>query len=138
MEREDLLPALARVFSNGKVAATASATATATADGTDNFHYKSTQRRHQFSAISNDLNAIFFEFPFVVPEYFALVTRALIVLEGIAVIGEPGFDIFAASYPYASKHALKLFGGRDVLTLVSAAATARRRTDPLPDSCSFE
>ena len=33
--------------------------------------------------MSSDLNNIFFEQPFRVPDYFALVTRALIVLEGI-------------------------------------------------------
>lgn len=141
VDRTDLLPALTRVFSSGQVAADQysrnydndadTVTARAGDSKTNKVHYKSTQRRQQFHAISNDLNAIFFEFPFIVPEYFALITRALIVLEGIAVIGEPTFDIFAASYPYASKHALKLFGGRDMLTLVSAAATSASRRSGL-------
>ena len=59
---------------------------------------------------SNDLYSCTYRYPFVVPEYFALVTRALIVLEGIAITGDKDFDIFAASYPFARKHALALFG----------------------------
>jgi hypothetical protein len=35
-----------------------------------------------------------------VPAYFALITRAMIVLEGIAVTGDPEFDLFKAAYPY--------------------------------------
>ena len=34
------------------------------------------------------------------PAYFALITRAMIVLEGIAVTGDPEFDLFRAAYPY--------------------------------------
>jgi hypothetical protein len=30
-----------------------------------------------------------------VPDYFALLTRAMIVLEGIAVTGNPDFDLFS-------------------------------------------
>ena len=36
----------------------------------------------------------------LVPDYFALITRAMIVLEGIAVTGDPEFDLFKAAYPY--------------------------------------
>ena len=57
-------------------------------------------KRKRLIAVSQDLNQVFFDFPFVVPEYFALITRALIVLEGIALRGNPDFDIFQASYPY--------------------------------------
>ena len=60
--------------------------------------------------MSKDLNKIFFNYPFLVPDYFALMTRAMIVLEGIAVTGNPEFDIFTESYPYAFKIALKSFG----------------------------
>jgi len=67
-------------------------------------------RRKQFWAVSKDLNKIFFNYPFLVPDYFALMTRAMIVLEGIAVTGNPEFDIFTESYPYAFKIALKSFG----------------------------
>ena len=105
------------------------------------------------------------------PEYFALITRALIVLEGIALTGAPrpavaraapaptpphpaplqrlcaeqaahlppplivpaglpaagdeDFDIFRASYPYAAKHALTLFGVGQLSSLLGEAASAQ-------------
>merc|ERR1719206_184004 len=67
-------------------------------------------RRKQFWAVSFDLNKIFYLYPFLVPEYFALITRAMIVLEGIAVTGDPDFDLFKSAYPYSLKRAVSLFG----------------------------
>ncbi len=61
------------------------------------------KRRKRFMAVSLDLNRIFFEYPFLVPDYFALITRAMIVLEGIAVTGDPEFDLFSAAYPYTAR-----------------------------------
>jgi predicted unusual protein kinase regulating ubiquinone biosynthesis (AarF/ABC1/UbiB family) len=71
-------------------------------------------RRKRFMAISYDLNRIFFKYPFFVPDYFALMTRTMIVLEGIAVTGDPAFDLFGAAYPYALKRAVTLFGFKDL------------------------
>jgi len=83
-----------------------------------------TSRRKKFGAISEDLNQVFFEFPFLVPDYFALITRALIVLEGIAVTGDPGFDIFRASYPYARSRAHALFGYSNLAHIATAKIAA--------------
>ena len=63
-------------------------------------------KENQFKAISRNLYMVFFDYPFLVPDYFALITRAMIVLEGIAVTGDPEFDLFASSYPYAFKRAV--------------------------------
>ena len=79
-------------------------------------------RRAQFGEVSKDLNSIFYEFPFTVPDYFALITRALIVLEGIALTGDRDFDIFRASYPYATQHAAQLFGVQQLTTMLQTAA----------------
>ena len=49
----------------------------------------------------------------------ALITRALIVLEGIALTGDKSFDLFDAAYPYALKHAASLFGGSQVAQMLS-------------------
>jgi predicted unusual protein kinase regulating ubiquinone biosynthesis (AarF/ABC1/UbiB family) len=92
-------------------------------------------RRKRFIAISTELNYLFFKFPFQVPDYFALVTRALIVLEGIALTGDPSFDIFDAAYPYAQKRAInvaKELSMADALTLMKGAVALRaelQRTD---------
>lgn len=82
-------------------------------------------RRKKFWAVSRDLNKVFFEYPFLVPDYFALITRAMIVLEGIAVTGDPEFDLFASSYPYAFKRAVSVFGMKNLAEIAKEAAVAR-------------
>lgn len=68
------------------------------------------KRKRKLMEISNELNEVFFRFPFSVPPFFALVTRGLGLLEGIALTGDPDFDIFQASAPYARRRAVALFG----------------------------
>jgi aarF domain-containing kinase len=66
-------------------------------------------RKRKLMEISSELNEIFFQYPFSVPPFFALVTRGLGLLEGIALSGDPEFDIFKASLPFVtSKRALSL------------------------------
>jgi aarF domain-containing kinase len=84
-------------------------------------------RRKQFWAVSKELNKIFFNYPFLVPDYFSLMTRAMIVLEGIAVTGNPEFDIFAESYPYAFKIALKTFKVSDLSEIAKEIVIAHRK-----------
>ena len=67
-------------------------------------------RKRKLMEISNELNEIFFRYPFQVPGFFALVTRGLGLLEGIALVGDPDFDIFMASAPYATKRAVSILG----------------------------
>jgi predicted unusual protein kinase regulating ubiquinone biosynthesis (AarF/ABC1/UbiB family) len=69
-----------------------------------------TKRKRKLQEISNELNEIFFRYPFQVPSFFALVTRGLGLLEGIALVGDPDFDIFMASAPYATKRAATILG----------------------------
>ena len=81
-------------------------------------------RKRKFLEISSELNEIFFKYPFQVPPFFALVTRGLGLLEGIALTGDPNFDIFQASLPYvASRRTVSLLwsgssakGGKSVNT----------------------
>ncbi|CAB9519439.1 OF BC1 COMPLEX KINASE 3, chloroplastic [Seminavis robusta] len=65
-------------------------------------------RKRKLLEISNELNQVFFQYPFSVPPFFALVTRGLGLLEGIALTGDPDFDIFRASAPYATKRAMQM------------------------------
>ena len=46
-----------------------------------------------FQELAADLAEITYEFPFRIPPYFALVIRAISVLEGIALVGNPSFAI---------------------------------------------
>lgn len=56
-----------------------------------------------FQELAADLAEITFEYPFRIPPYFALVIRAIGVLEGIALVGDPDFAIVDEAYPYLSK-----------------------------------
>jgi len=85
-------------------------------------------RNKRFMAVSYELNKIFFAFPFCVPDYFALLTRAMIVLEGIAVTGNPDFDLFSSAYPYAFKRAVNLFGFSDLSQIAAEAVKYRFRS----------
>jgi hypothetical protein len=90
-----LLPVLQQVFSDGQLAAKE----LELRNHAGKFGLSPRRRRQQFGAVSGQLNQIFFDYPFSVPSYFALITRALIVLEGIAVTGDENFDLFRAAYP---------------------------------------
>jgi aarF domain-containing kinase len=59
-----------------------------------------------FNELSADLAEITFEYPFRIPPFFALVIRAIGVLEGIALVGNPDFAIVEAAYPYISQRLL--------------------------------
>uniref|UniRef100_A0A7S1BSA8 ABC1 atypical kinase-like domain-containing protein n=1 Tax=Corethron hystrix TaxID=216773 RepID=A0A7S1BSA8_9STRA len=75
------------------------------------------ERKRRLRDISAELNEVFFEYPFSVPPFFALITRGLGILEGIALTGDPEFDIFKASYPYAKRRAVQIFGVHGLNTL---------------------
>ena len=141
VDRDALLPPLKRIFAQGKLAAAELEAAKRDRKaqphggggaGMLEGYGAMESKRAQFSAISRELNQIFFEFPFTVPEYFALITRALIVLEGIALTGDKDFDIFRASYPYAARHAASVFGAGELATMLGAAAAAQRKGGPGP------
>merc|ERR1719182_849539 len=59
-----------------------------------------------FQDLAADLAEITFEYPFRIPPYFALVIRAISVLEGIALVGNPDFAIVDEAYPYIAKRLL--------------------------------
>ncbi|CAI7795538.1 unnamed protein product, partial [Closterium sp. NIES-54] len=59
-----------------------------------------------FQELAADLAQITFEYPFRIPPYFALIIRAIGVLEGIALVGDPEFAIVDAAYPYIAQRLL--------------------------------
>eukprot|EP00242_Pyramimonas_sp_CCMP2087_P001597 CAMPEP_0198231242 /NCGR_PEP_ID=MMETSP1445-20131203/115098_1 /TAXON_ID=36898 /ORGANISM="Pyramimonas sp., Strain CCMP2087" /LENGTH=528 /DNA_ID=CAMNT_0043911845 /DNA_START=305 /DNA_END=1888 /DNA_ORIENTATION=- len=59
-----------------------------------------------FQALAADLAQITFDYPFRIPPYFALIIRAIAVLEGIALVGDPEFALVDEAYPYLSKRLL--------------------------------
>lgn len=96
LDTEELKPILKSILTKGLL------------ESGSNLH----NRKRKLMDISNELNDIFFNYPFSVPPFFALVTRGLGLLEGIALSGDPDFDIFKASLPYARRRALELVGSR--------------------------
>ena len=56
--------------------------------------------------LSNSLAEITFKFPFKIPPYFALIIRAISVLEGIALVGNPEFAIIDEAFPYIARRLL--------------------------------
>lgn len=56
-----------------------------------------------FQSLSDELATVTFDFPFSIPPAFALLLRALSVLEGIALIGDPEFKLIMESFPFVSK-----------------------------------
>jgi len=120
-DREAILPTLSRVLEQGMRA------------GGD-----IRRRAKNFQSISDDLNVVFYEMPFKVPTYFALITRALALLEGIALVGDAEFDIFWAAYPYCLSKSTQLLGRRQTAQFITGATarlaqqlTAQERTDAL-------
>lgn len=59
-----------------------------------------------FNDLSADLAEITFDYPFRIPPYFALVIRAISVLEGLALVGNPEFAIIDEAFPYISQRLL--------------------------------
>ena len=59
-----------------------------------------------FQELAADLAQITFDFPFRIPPYFAIIIRAIGVLEGIALVGDPDFALVDEAYPYLSKRLL--------------------------------
>ncbi|KAJ7299863.1 hypothetical protein O6H91_Y130400 [Diphasiastrum complanatum] len=59
-----------------------------------------------FQELAADLAQITFEYPFRIPPYFALIIRAIGVLEGIALVGNPDFGIVDEAYPYIAQRLL--------------------------------
>ena len=118
VNKETLLPVLQKVYDSAKIKAQEM---TVTRDRSRPLAFRSIERRKHLSGVSRDLNEIFFLHPFTVPSYFALITRALITLEGIALTGDPQFDIFRASHPYAQARALQIFGAKGVAQIIRAS-----------------
>jgi aarF domain-containing kinase len=59
-----------------------------------------------FQELASDLAQITFDYPFRIPPYFALVIRAISVLEGIALVGNPNFGTLVRAFCIRISHRL--------------------------------
>jgi predicted unusual protein kinase regulating ubiquinone biosynthesis (AarF/ABC1/UbiB family) len=81
-----------------------------------------------FKELTYDLAEVIYEYPFRLPANFTYVMRALMTLEGIAILTDPGFSFFETAKPYAKEFMLrregKIFG-----KLVLDKLTGRETTE---------
>ena len=61
-----------------------------------------------FQQLTGDLVSAMSDVPFAIPSYFALLGRAIAVLEGIALQGDPNYRLVIESYPFVAR---QLAGG---------------------------
>ncbi len=63
-----------------------------------------------FKELTYDLAEVMYEYPFRLPANFTYVMRALMTLEGIAILTDPGFSFFETAKPYAKEFMLRREG----------------------------
>jgi len=63
-----------------------------------------------FKELTYDLAEVIYDYPFRLPSNFTYIMRALMTLEGIGVVTDPGFSFFETAKPYAKEFMLKREG----------------------------
>jgi predicted unusual protein kinase regulating ubiquinone biosynthesis (AarF/ABC1/UbiB family) len=59
-----------------------------------------------FKAITDRFSELMFDYPFRVPARFALIIRAVVSQEGLAIRLDPGFRVLQVAYPYVARRLL--------------------------------
>ena len=60
-----------------------------------------------FQAMTQDALTVLQDVPFSIPPYFAILGRAIVTLEGVALTGNPDYGIIMESYPFIARKLLK-------------------------------
>ncbi|HEX6285006.1 MAG TPA: AarF/ABC1/UbiB kinase family protein [Pyrinomonadaceae bacterium] len=63
-----------------------------------------------FKELTYDLAEVIYEYPFRLPANFTYIMRALMTLEGIGVVTDPGFSFFETAKPFAREFMLRREG----------------------------
>jgi predicted unusual protein kinase regulating ubiquinone biosynthesis (AarF/ABC1/UbiB family) len=63
-----------------------------------------------FKELTYDLADVMYEYPFRLPANFTYIMRALMTLEGIGIVTDPGFNFFDTAKPYAKEFMLRREG----------------------------
>ncbi len=77
-----------------------------------------------FKELTYELAEVMYEYPFRLPARFTYMMRALMTLEGIGIITDPGFSFFDTAKPYAKEFMLRR-EGRQFRRLVIDKLTGR-------------
>ncbi|HEV8167791.1 MAG TPA: AarF/ABC1/UbiB kinase family protein [Pyrinomonadaceae bacterium] len=81
-----------------------------------------------FKELTYDLAEVMYEYPFRLPSNFTYVMRALMTLEGIGVVTDPGFSFFETAKPFAKEFMLRR-EGRIFRQLIFDKLTGRENGD---------
>ena len=81
-----------------------------------------------FKELTYDLAEVIYEYPFRLPSNFTYIMRALMTLEGIGVVTDPGFSFFETAKPYAKEFMLRR-EGRMFRKLIFDKLTGRENGD---------
>ncbi len=60
-----------------------------------------------FQAMTQDALTVLNDVPFSIPPYFALLGRAIVTLEGVALTGNPNYGLIMEAYPFVARKLLK-------------------------------
>lgn len=60
-----------------------------------------------FQAMTQDALTVLNDVPFSIPPYFAILGRAIVTLEGIALTGDPDYGIIMQSYPFIARKLMR-------------------------------
>ncbi|GAB4820938.1 hypothetical protein N2152v2_007984 [Parachlorella kessleri] len=63
--------------------------------------------KSSFQSLSTDLLAATLEIPFSVPPYMSLLARSTATLEGIALVGDPDYQMISQAYPFVVRKVLR-------------------------------
>jgi len=63
-----------------------------------------------FKELTYDLAEVMYDYPFRLPANFTYVMRALMTLEGIGIVTDPGFSFFETAKPFAKEFMLRREG----------------------------
>jgi len=81
-----------------------------------------------FKELTYDLAEVIYEYPFRLPANFTYIMRALMTLEGIGVVTDPGFSFFETAKPFAKEFMLRR-EGRAFRKLILDKLTGRENGD---------
>jgi len=60
-----------------------------------------------FQAMTQDALTVLNDVPFSIPPYFAILGRAIVTLEGIALTGDPNYGLIMEAYPFIARQLLR-------------------------------
>ena len=60
-----------------------------------------------FQAMTQDALTVLEQIPFSIPPYFAILGRAIVTLEGVALTGNPDYGIILEAYPFIARKLLR-------------------------------